>query len=887
MHTWQDNSGTAWVSAGTHNEFIVMTGAGTQYSLTPVDLATGRKDAEVNTGYGFGYYGTGNWGQPRPVTSASIPAECTVWQLDNFGQNLVGFHSDDRRIFEWDLTVTNGPEVITNPTFDTDSNWTKGVGWTIANGSANFEQYSPSFNPNNTDSFNTFHEEIEFVNPLTGALLSSHSFTTGDPVIYRVPAGSTPVAGLTPGTTYYIKFGFTQGNNEVQLETSPGAGAIDFTALTNIQFTPNGSVVSVTNNTIFHTNQAMVNDLPVIYEAASGATVPIGGLTFGTTYYIVNRQANNTFQLSATLGGSAIDFTSLPSGGSAGQNILRQNHILGGYHQLEYAAASLGTLSNPLNGLSTSTPNKTHEVKIDFNSTYVPTPSVKIEIKVAGASTPIVYTTVIDEFLQIGTNTFRFNSTSNLGNIEIIPQNSSDGPFSVDNISVKNVTVASVVATAPINNKGIVVTEERFLMCLGAGGNSRKIQWSDKEDLSTWTAAANNEAGDIELATSGQCMQGVRTRGGTIILTDTDCHLATYVGPPYVYSTNRIATNCGTVSRASAVAVDQGCFWFGQENFHYFDGNSVQTLKCDVHDYVFGDFNTAQQSKVWGVSIGSESEIWWFYPSGASLEIDRYVAYDYRDGHWLIGNLSRTSGTSRGVFAYPFMAGGYELGTQEINVTVVSDGGNKFSFNTYSGSAPGITLIKGNTYVFKQDNALNQNHPLRFSQVPNGTHAGGSEYTTGVTYTGVPGVTADAATTIVVTDTTPTLYYYCSNHPNMGGAAYVASPQNNVYNHEVGINFNNNSVFCETGPIEIGNGDQITKVTEVLPDEVTQGDVDLSFKTKIYPNGTEQTYGPFNPSNPTSIRFSGRQFKMRVDGDSATNWKVGTMRVEAKSGGKR
>ena len=92
---------------------------------------------------------------------------------------------------------------------------------------------------------------------------------------------------------------------------SPGAGAIDFTALTNIQFTPNGSVVSVTDNTIFHTNQAMVNDLPVIYEAASGATVPIGGLTFGTTYYIVNRQPNNTFQLSATLGGSAINFTSI------------------------------------------------------------------------------------------------------------------------------------------------------------------------------------------------------------------------------------------------------------------------------------------------------------------------------------------------------------------------------------------------------------------------------------------------------------------------------------------------------------------------------------------------------------------------------------------------
>ena len=123
-----------------------------------------------------------------------------------------------------------------------------------------------------------------------------------------------------------------------------------------------------------------------------------------------------------------------------------------------------------------------------------------------------------------------------------------------------------------------------------------------------------------------------------------------------MYSFQRIGTNCGAVSRLSAVATDQGAFWFGAESFHYFDGNSVQTLNCDVHDYVFNDFNSSQQSKVWGMVNGAHSEIWWFYCSAGSTEIDRYVAYDFKDSHWLIGNLSRTSGVSRGVFAYPFMA---------------------------------------------------------------------------------------------------------------------------------------------------------------------------------------------------------------------------------------
>ena len=52
----------------------------------------------------------------------------------------------------------------------------------------------------------------------------------------------------------------------------------------------------------------------------------------------------------------------------------------------------------------------------------------------------------------------------------------------------------------------------------------------------------------------------------------------------------------------------------------------------------------------------------------------------------------------------------------------------------------------------------------------NGTHAGGSEYTTGVTTVGTPG-NAGAYTRIVVATNAPTLYYYCSNHSGMGGQA--------------------------------------------------------------------------------------------------------------------
>ena len=440
---------------------------------------------------------------------------------------------------------------------------------------------------------------------------------------------------------------------------------------------------------------------------------------------------------------------------------------------------------------------------------------------------------------------------------------------------------ASALTNAPTSNLGIVVTEERFIFALGAGGNSRKVQWCDREANTTWTAAATNEAGDIELQTSGQIMQGIRTRGQTLILTDTDAHTARYLGPPYVYGFERVGTSCGAISRKAASDVDVGVFWMGQGAFFRFDGNSVGELKCDVHDYVFGDFNTAQQSKCWSFANAAFGEVWWFYCSSNSTEIDRYVAYDYLEGHWLIGELSRTSGAARGVFRYPFLAKNTPSATVNYTVTVANDSGNKYYIGGLSGSAPALTLIRGHTYVFDMSDSSNSGHPLAFRQSDD------TSYTDGVTSTGTAG-TSGAKVTIVVADDAPdSLKYYCTVHGNgMGNTISVIDPAN-IMDHEVGYNFDSATTFAETGPISIGVGDQIARVTKLIPDEITQGDVDVTFKTRFYPNATETTHGPFTPANPTSVRFSGRQMRMRVEGQRSTQWKVGNMRIDASAGGRR
>lgn len=103
------------------------------------------------------------------------------------------------------------------------------------------------------------------------------------------------------------------------------------------------------------------------------------------------------------------------------------------------------------------------------------------------------------------------------------------------------------------------------------------------------------------------------------------------------------------------------------------------------------------------------------------------------------------------------------VGITTYTVTVASYyGANKYYIDGVRQAT--LTLNEGSTYRLDQSDGTNSGHPLRFSTTSDGTHAGGGEYTTGVT-------TTSTYTQITVASGAPTLYYYCTNHSGMGGTA--------------------------------------------------------------------------------------------------------------------
>jgi len=217
------------------------------------------------------------------------------------------------------------------------------------------------------------------------------------------------------------------------------------------------------------------------------------------------------------------------------------------------------------------------------------------------------------------------------------------------------ISAATQITNAPIDNQSALVTDQRFLVCFGAGGNRRKVQWSDREDYTVWTPASTNLAGSIELQTAAEIQQAVKVAGQVLILTQTDAHRMEFLGAPLVYGIERIGENCGTLSQRAAIAAENRVFWMGRDGFYVYDGY-VKPMPCDVHDFVFDNINYFQRDQITSGHNAAFNEVWWFFPSGATSAPDRYVAYNYLENYWTVGRMERTAWMDGGLWSYPVAA---------------------------------------------------------------------------------------------------------------------------------------------------------------------------------------------------------------------------------------
>lgn len=115
----------------------------------------------------------------------------------------------------------------------------------------------------------------------------------------------------------------------------------------------------------------------------------------------------------------------------------------------------------------------------------------------------------------------------------------------------------------------------------------------------------------------------------------------------------------------------------------------------------------------------------------------------------------------------------------------------------------------------------------------------------------------------------------------------MADATGKFWNHETGTSKGGASTFCESGPVEIAQGDQLVRIQRIVPDDKTLGDVTLTLFTSLFPDDAEVSHGPYAAADPTNVRVTGRQARIRFDEYNAVAWRVGTMRLGVIPVGRR
>lgn len=216
---------------------------------------------------------------------------------------------------------------------------------------------------------------------------------------------------------------------------------------------------------------------------------------------------------------------------------------------------------------------------------------------------------------------------------------------------------------APANALGIFMSDaNRTLVAYGANTGSvsspgdddpLNIRWCDEENYTIWDAASSNTAGDLRCENGSLIVGVMSARGGHLISTDTAIYNFRYIGLPFVFSLTQVAQGSPLIGPHASAELDGITYWMGRDGFYFYDG-SVQPLPCDVHGYVFGRINVVQAHKVFCGTCRAYNEIWWFYTSADSTEVDSYVSFNTVEKVWHIGSKSRTSWLDSGVtLPYP------------------------------------------------------------------------------------------------------------------------------------------------------------------------------------------------------------------------------------------
>jgi hypothetical protein len=138
--------------------------------------------------------------------------------------------------------------------------------------------------------------------------------------------------------------------------------------------------------------------------------------------------------------------------------------------------------------------------------------------------------------------------------------------------------------------------------------------------------------------------------------------------------------------------------WFSQQGLFSYNGAAVLPVACKVRPWIDDDIDIfAVRQQACAVHIEAYNEFWWFFPQNGQAFNTRYVAYNYKEGWWSMGQMSRSAGVVGAYTLHTSMADGTVAYQHEVPPPWYYPGSplpwaQTFDLNLNSGAA--LTTVK-------------------------------------------------------------------------------------------------------------------------------------------------------------------------------------------------
>jgi hypothetical protein len=398
------------------------------------------------------------------------------------------------------------------------------------------------------------------------------------------------------------------------------------------------------------------------------------------------------------------------------------------------------------------------------------------------------------------------------------------------------------------------------------------IRWSDQEDPFVWWPEATNQAGSYRLSHGSTIVTYQQTRQEILVWTDTSLYSMQFLGAPYVWGFQIMGDNISIISPNAAAVANNMTFWMGTDKFYMYSGR-VDTLPCTLRQYVYDDINLDQGYQCFATTNEAYNEVWFFYCSANSSEIDKYVVYNHLENVWYYGTMARTAWLDTPLrdtpiataISTPTFIG--SISSTTLTVTQVTAGSIVSGMTLVGEGIPGNTTIT----AF-------------------GTGTGG----TGTYTISTPLTIASQTMTAITAQPCGILV-----NQESGNDDGTTNPPTPIYS------------YVQSSDFDIGDGHNFGFVWRIIPDLTFDGStinnptVDLTVRPRQFPGSpygasadptvtstqnyqNQRTYTVQEFTEEVFIRIRGRQMAFKLEStELGVSWQLGVPRIDLRPDGRR